>query len=80
MKIKFESDNKLSLNKVLNIPVCVIIVGSVFEEKNGKFYPQVSLSSCCFKYDHDTNSNVYCKTPSKCVNNFEYGKYLLKKT
>ena len=79
IKIKFESDNKLPLNKVLNISVCVIIVGSVFEEKDGKFYTQVHLNSCCLEYDHDANSYVSCKVPSKCVNNSEYGKYLLKK-
>ena len=36
MKNKFESDNRLPLNKALNIPECVIIAGSVFEEKDGK--------------------------------------------
>ena len=41
MKIKFESDNELSLNKILNIPVTVIIIGSVFEDIDGKFYPQI---------------------------------------
>ena len=39
MRMKFESDNGLPLNKILNIPPCVIISRSVFEEKNGKFYP-----------------------------------------
>ena len=31
-KIKFKSDDKLSLNKILNIPVCVVIIESVFEK------------------------------------------------
>ena len=30
MKIKFESDDNLLLGKILNIPVCIIIVKSVF--------------------------------------------------
>ena len=38
MKIKFESDDDLPLGKMLNIPVCVIIVRSVFR-KNNNYYP-----------------------------------------
>ena len=34
MKIKFKSDRDLPLSKILNIPVCVIIVRSVFQENN----------------------------------------------
>ena len=33
MKIKFESDDNLFLGKILNIPVCIIIVKSVFQKK-----------------------------------------------
>ena len=33
MKIKFESDDDLSLGKILSIPLCVIIVRSVFQKK-----------------------------------------------
>ena len=40
MKIRFESDDHLLLGKILNIPACVIIVRSVFQEKNN-YYPQV---------------------------------------
>ena len=76
MKIKFESDNGLPSNKILNVSTCVIIAGSVFEEKDGKFYPQIYLNSCCLEYDHNTNSYACCE---KLMNNSEYGKYLLKK-
>ena len=34
MKIKFESDDDFPLSKILNIPVCIIIVRSVFPENN----------------------------------------------
>ena len=34
MKIKFESDDDLPLGKILNIPLCVIIVKSVFQEND----------------------------------------------
>ena len=47
MKIEFEPDYGLALGKILNIPVCVIIARSVFEE-NGKYYPQVPLKNCFF--------------------------------
>ena len=40
MKIKFESDDGLSLGKILYIPVCVIIVEGAFKE-HSKYYPQV---------------------------------------
>ena len=42
MKIKFKSDDDLPLAKILNIPVCKIIVKSVFKEKNNH-YLQVYL-------------------------------------
>ena len=32
IKIKFQSNDDLPLGKILNIPVCIIIVRSVFEE------------------------------------------------
>ena len=32
MKIKFESDDDLPLGKILNTPVCVIIIRGVFEK------------------------------------------------
>ena len=42
MKIKFESADDSPLVKILNIPLCVIIVRSVFQENNN-YYPQVFL-------------------------------------
>ena len=33
MKIKFKSDDNLPLGKILNIPVCIIAVRSVFSRK-----------------------------------------------
>ena len=52
MKIKFESDDDLPLDKILNIPVCVIIVKSVFQE-NGRYYPQVFLKELFYEYKHE---------------------------
>ena len=47
MKIKFESDDVLSLGKILNIPV-YITVRSVFQENNN-YYPQVYLHECFYE-------------------------------
>ena len=42
MKIKFDSDDDLPLNKPLKFHAMTIIIRSVFEE-DGKFYSQVFL-------------------------------------
>ena len=42
MKIKFNSDDDLTINKILKLHMLTIIVRSVFE-KDGKYYPQVFL-------------------------------------
>ena len=47
MKIKFNSDNDLSLNKILKFDMLTIIVRSVFEE-DGKYYPQIFLDECLY--------------------------------
>ena len=40
MKIKFNSDNELPLNKTIEIPSMTIVVRAVFHE-NDKYYPQL---------------------------------------
>ena len=42
MKARFESNDDLTLCKILNIPVCIIVVNSVFQRDNN-YYPQVLL-------------------------------------
>ena len=42
MRVKFNSDDNLPLNKALHFPSVTIIVRSVLEE-DGKYYPQVFL-------------------------------------
>ena len=51
MKARFESNDDLTLSKILNIPVCIIIVESVSQEDNN-YYPQVLLCECLYKHDH----------------------------
>ena len=48
MKIKFDSDDDLPLNKQLKFPTMAIVVRSVFEDE-GKFYPQVYLDECLYE-------------------------------
>ena len=58
MRIKFESDDNLRLGKILNIPVCVIIVKSVFQE-NDKYYLQIFLNECFYEYEHKCEDDSY---------------------
>ena len=48
MKIKFNSDDELPLNKAIEIPSMIITVRAVFY-KNKKYYPQVFLDKCLHK-------------------------------
>ena len=48
MKIEFNSDDNLPLNKTLNIPNMIIAIRSVFQEDN-KYYPQVFLDECLYE-------------------------------
>ena len=48
MKIKFNSDSKLSLNKTIEVPRIIIGVRAIFLENN-KYYPHVFLDECLYK-------------------------------
>ena len=48
MKVKFNSDDNLSLNKPLKFHNMTIIIRSVFEE-DGKLYPQVFLDDTLYE-------------------------------
>ena len=50
IKARFESNDDLPLSKILNIPVCTIIVKSAFQEDNN-YYPQLLLYECLYKYE-----------------------------
>ena len=45
MKIKFNSDDNLSLNTVFKLRILKIIIRNAFE-KGGKYYPQIFLGDC----------------------------------
>ena len=48
MKIKFNSDDDLPLNKILKLHMLTIIVRHVFEE-DGKYYPHVFLDDFLYE-------------------------------
>ena len=48
MKIKFNSHDKLSLNRTTEIPSIMIVVRAVFHANN-KYYPQMFSDECLYK-------------------------------
>ena len=48
MKIKFNLDDKLPINKIIEIPTITIVVTVIFLE-NSKYYPQVFLDEYLYK-------------------------------
>ena len=48
MKIKFNSNDELHLNKTIEIPSMTIVVRAIFYENN-KYCPQVFLDECLYK-------------------------------
>ena len=47
MKIKFNSDEELSLNKTIEVPTMTTDVRTIFYENN-KYYLQVLLDECLY--------------------------------
>ena len=48
MKIKFNSDDNLPLNKLIRFPVLKIIIRNIFET-DGKYYPHIFLDDCLYE-------------------------------
>ena len=48
MRIKFNSDDDLPLNKILKLHMLAIIVRSAFKEDD-KYYPHVFLDECLYE-------------------------------
>ena len=48
MKIKFDIDDDMPLNKLLKMHMMTIVVRFGFEE-DGKFYPQIYLDECLYE-------------------------------
>ena len=49
MKIRFESDDDLTLGKILSFPVCIIAVESV-SEKDNNYHSQAHLHECLYEF------------------------------
>ena len=48
MKIKFDTDDDLPLNKLLKLYMLTIVVRPALEE-DSKYYPQIYLDECLYK-------------------------------
>ena len=48
MKIRFNSDDKLPLNKQLRFISVIIVIRPAFED-DGKYYPQAFLGDCLYE-------------------------------
>ena len=48
MKIKFNSDDELPLNKMIELPTMTVVVRVIFLE-NDKYYQQALLDECLYK-------------------------------
>ena len=55
MKIKFESNDNLPIDNIVNMHQVIIIIRSVFPQ-NGKFYPQLFLDDHFMNYKNVTVS------------------------
>ena len=48
MKIRFKTNDDLPQNEIINIPLCVMIISSIFKEDD-KYLPQVLLHDCFYE-------------------------------
>ena len=48
MKIKFNTDDNIPLNKIIYFPTITIIIRSV-TKKHDKYYPQLFLDDCLYE-------------------------------
>ena len=48
MRIKFDPDDNLTLNKAIEIPIVTIVIRVAFHENN-KYYPHILLDEYLYK-------------------------------
>ena len=51
MRFKFNTDDNLTYNKIINVPVCVISISNVFE-RGDWYYLQIELQDCFYENDY----------------------------
>ena len=56
-KVKFDNDDDLVFNSIINVPICAVVVKAVYEHHN-KFYPQIYLHSFYFNCFNDEDGYV----------------------
>ena len=64
MKIKFDSDDNMPLNKLWNHHNLTVVVGSVFQE-DSKFHPQIFLDDSLYElYEQTLLYALYKNAPT----------------
>ena len=63
MKIQFNSDDELPLNKKIKTSSMIIVVRAVFHE-NKKHYTQVFFDNCFIYYRRKWDQNIICEAKS----------------
>ena len=56
IKIKFITYDDLPLNKIINIPLCVVVLSSIFKEDG--YYPQILLHNCFYEFEENINPPI----------------------
>ena len=51
MRIRFKTDDNLAYNAKINVSICVIAIGSIFEQ-NEVYYPQITLHDCFYEHEY----------------------------
>ena len=49
IKIKFNTDDYIPLNKELDFPTTTVIIGNIFEKDNKYYYPHIFLDECLYE-------------------------------
>ena len=57
MIIRFKTNDDLQLNKIINIPVCVVNVSNIFIE-DGKYYRKFLLHDCFYENEENIHPRV----------------------
>ena len=60
MKVNFDTNDDLVFHKIINAPMCAIVVKAVYQHDN-KFYPRINLHSCYFNCFNDESGYVCIK-------------------
>ena len=51
MRFRFKTNDRLSYNEKINVPVCVISI-SVVVKRGNWYHPQIKLQDCFYEIDY----------------------------